>query len=375
MEIAGICDEKFSKVRNILASSIESGDDVGVSFAVTIGGEMVVDLWGGHIDESASAPWQQDTLVNVYSTTKTMSFLCALVLADRGQLDFDRNVADYWPEFAQNGKAEVKVWHLMNHAAGLSGMDEVMSATQMYDWDKMVSMLAAQAPWWEPGSASGYHAITQGYLIGEVVRRITGKSLGTFFRDEIAKPLDADFFIGVPTSEFHRISRLIPFGQGTAPDGGDADSIPARTFRSPFAGVQHSWTDAWRQAEIPAANGHGNARSVAKLQAPLACKGSAFGVDLMSAETAMAVMTPRISGTDLVLGVPLSFGLGFGLVSELVPLSPNKNACFWGGWGGSNILVDQDAEMSVAFVMNKMHDGVMGDPRSLNLLQAIYQAL
>ena len=375
MEIAGICDEKFSKVRNILASSIESGDDVGVSFAVTIGGEMVVDLWGGHIDESASAPWQKDTLVNVYSTTKTMSFLCALVLADRGQLDFDRNVADYWPEFAQNGKAEVKVWHLMNHAAGLSGMDEVMSATEMYDWDKMVSMLAAQAPWWEPGSASGYHAITQGYLIGEVVRRITGKSLGTFFRDEIAKPLDADFFIGVPTSEFHRISRLIPFGQGTAPDGGDADSIPARTFRSPFAGVQYSWTDAWRQAEIPAANGHGNARSVAKLQAPLACKGSAFGVDLMSAETAMAVMTPRISGTDLVLGVPLSFGLGFGLVSELVPLSPNKNACFWGGWGGSNILVDQDAEMSVAFVMNKMHDGVMGDPRSLNLLQAIYQAL
>ena len=143
---------------------------------------MVVDLWGGHIDESASAPWQQDTLVNVYSTTKTMSFLCALVLADRGQLDFDRNVADYWPEFVQNGKAEVKVWHLMNHAAGLSGMDEVMSATEMYDWDKMVSMLAAQAPWWAPGSASGYHAITQGYLIGEVVRRITGKSLGTFFR-------------------------------------------------------------------------------------------------------------------------------------------------------------------------------------------------
>jgi CubicO group peptidase (beta-lactamase class C family) len=173
----------------------------------------------------------------------------------------------------------------------------------------------------------------------------------------------------------HRISRLIPFGQGAAPDGGDPESIAARTFRSPFAGAEHSWTDGWRRAEIPAANGHGNARSVAKLQAPLACKGSAFGVDLMSAETATSVMTPRISGTDLVLGVPLSFGLGFGLVSELVPLSPNKNACFWGGWGGSNILVDQDAQMSVAFVMNKMHDGVMGDPRSLALLQAIYKAL
>ena len=342
---------------------------------MTVGGEMVVDLWGGHLDEAASAPWQEDTLVNVYSTTKTMSFLCALVLADRGQLDFDRNVADYWPEFAQNGKEQVKVWHLMNHAAGLSGINELMSAEDMYDWDKMVSLLAAQAPWWEPGSASGYHAITQGYLIGEVVRRITGKTLGTYFQEEIAGPLGADFYIGVPPSEFHRISRLIPFGHGAAPDGGDPKSIPARTFRSPFAGAEHSWTEGWRRAEIPAANGHGNARSVAKLQAPLACKGSAFGVDLMSTEMATSVMTPRISGTDLVLGVPLSFGLGFGLVSELVPLSPNKNACFWGGWGGSNILVDQDAQMSVAFVMNKMHDGVMGDPRSLALLQAVYKAL
>ena len=342
---------------------------------MTVGGEMVVDLWGGHLDEAASAPWQEDTLVNVYSTTKTMSFLCALVLADRGQLDFDRNVADYWPEFAQNGKEQVKVWHLMNHAAGLSGINELMSAEDMYDWDKMVSLLAAQAPWWEPGSASGYHAITQGYLIGEVVRRITGKTLGTYFQEEIAGPLGADFYIGVPPSEFHRISRLIPFGQGAAPDGGDPKSIPARTFRSPFASAEHSWTEGWRRAEIPAANGHGNARSVAKLQAPLACKGSAFGVNLISAEMATSVMTPRISGTDLVLGVPLSFGLGFGLVSELVPLSPNKNACFWGGWGGSNILVDQDAQMSVAFVMNKMHDGVMGDPRSLALLQAVYKAL
>ena len=374
-DIAGVCDPKFSEARDILAASIDSGNDVGASFAVTIGGEMVVDIWGGHLDETASTPWQEDTIVNVYSTTKTMSFLCALVLADRGQLDFDRNVADYWPEFAQNGKEQVKVWHLMNHAAGLSGMNDLMSAEDMYDWDKMVALLAAQAPWWEPGSASGYHAITQGYLIGEVVRRITGKTLGTYFQEEIAGPVGADFFIGVPPSEFHRISRLIPVGQGTAPDGGDPESIAARTFRSPFAGAEHSWTDGWRRAEIPAINGHGNARSVAKLQAPLACKGSAFGVDLMSAETATSVMTPRISGTDLVLGVPLSFGLGFGLVSELMPLSSNKNACFWGGWGGSSILVDQDARMSVAFVMNKMHDGVMGDLRSLALLQAVYKAL
>ena len=374
-EIVGICDPKFSEVRDILAASIESGADTGVSFALTIGGEMVVDLWGGHLDSTASAPWQEDTLVNVYSTTKTMSFLCALVLADRGLLDFDRNVADYWPEFAQNGKAQVKVWHLMNHAAGLSGMDQMISPEEMYDWDMIVTLLAAQAPWWEPGSASGYHAITQGYLIGEVVRRITGKTLGTFFHEDIARPLGADFFIGVPPSEFHRIGRLIPVGEGDAPQTDDAESIAARTFRSPFSSAQHSWSEGWRRAELPAVNGHGNARSVAKLQAPLARKGSAFGVDLLSVETATSVMTPRISGTDLVLGVPLSFGLGFALVSELAPLSPNKNACFWGGWGGSNILIDQDAQLSAAFVMNKMYDGLMGDLRSFKLLQAVYRAL
>ena len=181
-EIYGVCDEKFAGVRDLLSASIDRGDDVGASFAVTVEGEMVIDLWGGHLDEARTQPWQQDTIVNVYSSTKTMSFLCALLLADRGQLDFDANVADYWPEFAQNGKHSVKVWHFMNHASGLSGMDQHMTPDDMYDWDKMVTTLAAQAPWWEPGSASGYHALTQGYLIGELVRRITGKSLVTFFQ-------------------------------------------------------------------------------------------------------------------------------------------------------------------------------------------------
>ena len=192
---------------------------------------MVVDLWGGHLDEARTQSWQQDTIVNVYSSTKTMSFLCALLLADRGQLDFDRNVSDYWPEFAQNGKQSVKVWHFMNHAAGLSGMDDHMTPEDMYDWNKMVTLLAAQAPWWEPGSASGYHALTQGYLIGELVRRITGKSLGTYFQEEIATPLDADFYIGVPESEFSRIGLLIPAGDGSAPIA-ERDSIAAYLCQS-----------------------------------------------------------------------------------------------------------------------------------------------
>ena len=373
-EIYGVCDEKFAGVRDLLSASIDRGDDVGASFAVTVEGEMVIDLWGGHLDEARTQPWQQDTIVNVYSSTKTMSFLCALLLADRGQLDFDANVADYWPEFAQNGKHSVKAWHFMNHASGLSGMDQHMTPDDMYDWDKMVTTLAAQAPWWEPGSASGYHALTQGYLIGELVRRITGKSLGTFFQEEIAGPLNADFYIGVPDSEFPRVGSLIPTGDGSAPSA-DNDSIAARTFASPFAPATQSWTDGWRRAEIPAANGHSNARAIARLQAPLACKGSAFGVDLFSKETAESVMQTRIAGTDMVLGVPIAFGLGFGLNSEVMPLSPNQNTCFWGGWGGSSVVVDQDASLSASFVMNKMFPGLMGDNRSMSLLQAVYQSL
>ncbi|MFV2091184.1 MAG: serine hydrolase domain-containing protein, partial [Pseudomonadales bacterium] len=205
VEVQGRCDEKFTSVRELFASNIEADHDVGASFAVTIDGEMVIDIWGGHLDEQRTEPWQEDTIVNVYSTTKSMSFLCALLLADGGELDFDADVADYWPEFAAGGKEHVKVWHVMDHAAGLSGMDVPVEAEDLYDWDKIVGLLAEQTPWWEPGTATGYHALTQGYLIGEIVKRVSGVSIGTFFQNEIARPLKADFFIGVPESEFGRI--------------------------------------------------------------------------------------------------------------------------------------------------------------------------
>ena len=375
VDIKGYCDPRFERTREILAGSIESGEDLGASFAVTIDGELVVDIWGGHLDEARARPWQEDTIVNVYSTTKAMSFLCALVLADRGELDFDANVAAYWPEFAAAGKDRVKVWHIMDHAAGLSGMDVAVTADDVYDWEKITGLLAAQAPWWEPGTATGYHALTQGFLIGEVVRRISGKSIGTFFAEEIAGPLGADFYIGVPESEFGRIGDLIPPPSGSSPAAGESDSIAARTFRNPAVSALDSRTREWRMAEIPAANGHGNARSVAQLQAPLACGGEAGGVRLFSEAVAKSVMQERIGGNDLVLDVPVHFGLGFGLSAPDVPMSPNEHACFWGGWGGSVILIDQDARMSLCYVMNKMHDGLTGDMRSVNLLRATYDAL
>lgn len=375
VDIHGECDPRFEQTREVLASSIAEGADLGASFAVTIEGEPVVDIWGGHLDETRTTPWRKDTIVNVYSTTKTMSFLCALVLADRGELDFDADVARYWPEFGVAGKAQVKVWHVMDHAAGLSGMDVPVAGEDLYDWDKMTALLAAQAPWWEPGTATAYHALTQGYLIGEIVRRVSGKSIGRFFQDEIAGPMGADFFIGVPDTEFARIGDLVPPSDPRPSAPGDPDSIAARTFRNPGVSALASRTPAWRQAEIPAANGHGNARSVAMIQAALACGGAANGVRLFSEATAKSVMVERIGGEDMALGTPVHFGLGFGLNAADVPLSPNEHVCYWGGWGGSVILIDQDARMTISYVMNKMHDGLTGDMRSVNLVAAVYGAL
>jgi CubicO group peptidase (beta-lactamase class C family) len=376
IEINGFCDERFAALKDVMRSNLESGADVGSSFAATIDGEMVVDLWGGHLDEAKTQAWQEDTIVNVYSTTKTMSFLCALLLADRGELDFDAPVAKYWPEFAQNGKENVLVWHLMNHAAGLSGLDVPLAPGELYDWDKMTSLLAQQAPWWEPGSATGYHALTQGHLIGEVVRRISGQSIGQFFHREVAEPLNADFFIGVPDTDLSRIGDLLAVEEaGLVGDHVKAGSIEERTFANPAASAKESLTREWRQAEIPAANGHGNARSIAKIHSILACGGSAAGVDLLSEKTAKSIMNPRISGTDMVLNMPVTFGLGFGLNSETLPLSPNPNTCFWAGWGGSIAVIDQDARLSMSFAMNKMYPSLIGDPRAFGFMAAMYGAL
>src|SRR4051812_18895122 len=197
VEVQGTFDPAFEGVRDALAANLDSGADVGASVAVIVDGDTVVDIWGGHIDEAKTQPWQQDTIINVWSTTKTMTALCALLLADRGELDLDAPVARYWPEFKAAGKEGVEVRHLLSHNAGLSGWQEPMAPEDLYDWEKSTSLLAAQEPWWEPGTASGYHAITQGYLVGEVVRRITDQSVGAFFKREFAEPLGADFHIGL----------------------------------------------------------------------------------------------------------------------------------------------------------------------------------
>ncbi|HEU4840080.1 MAG TPA: serine hydrolase domain-containing protein [Ilumatobacteraceae bacterium] len=381
MGISGSCRDEFGAVRQAFEANFTPRDDSifdeGASVAVTIDGELVVDLWGGTADRDAgtSLPWESDTIINVWSTTKTVAALAMLVLADRGELDLYAPVARYWPEFAAAGKEDVAVRHVMSHTAGLSGFEQPIAPTDLYDRRHVAALLAAQAPWWEPGTASGYHAITQGYLEGEIVQRITGQSLGDLMRAEITGPLDADFHIGTPAEHDHRVAHVVPPAPLAVPEGTPPDSVLAKTFGNLQLDAAQSWEIDWRRAEIPAAGGHGNARSVAQVHAPMACGGEANGVRLLGKETIDAVFDEQCNGTDLVLGVPLRHGIGFGLPSPDMPISPNERTCFWGGWGGSLAIVDLENRMTFSYVMNKMGEGTVGDMRGAGLLMATYMAL
>jgi CubicO group peptidase (beta-lactamase class C family) len=353
--LGGTCSGRFEPLRDLFASKLESGEDLGASLALNIDGEMVVDLWGGWADLARTIPWTENTITNVFSTTKCMTSLAALVLVDRGELDLDATVAKYWPEFAANGKAGVKVRHLLSHMSGVSGWEQPIRLEDMYDWDKSTALLAAQAPWWEPGTASGYHMLNYGHLIGEVIRRITGQRLGEFFAAHIAGPLGADFHIGLPPSEFHRVANVVPL-PAAAPAAPadlmqpDPNSVAFKTMTNPTMSVETTWTEGWRRADIGAGNGHGNARSLARLQSAVACGGEVDGVRLLSPQTIDRIFEVQSNGIDLVIGIPSKWGVGYGLF-------PEGRGCAFGGYGGSLVVIDADRRMTFAYVMNKMAPG------------------
>jgi CubicO group peptidase (beta-lactamase class C family) len=381
MEIQGNCDERFSGVRDAFAANFDEGSDpidVGASVAITVDGEFVVDLWGGSVDTDTASgvPWDRDTIVNVWSSTKTLSALCCLILADQGELDLYAPVAKVWPEFAANGKQDIAMRHVMSHTAGLSGWQEPITVEDLYDWEKVTSLLAAQEPWWEPGTASGYHAVTQGFLEGEVVRRITGQTIGEFAAKEVTGPLDADFYIGTGPEHDSRVAHVIPPKMDLSAEQQAAMSeMAVRTLGSPALDAAVSATIPWRRAEIPAAGGHANARGVATVHTPMACGGEANGVRLLSAKGIEPVFDEQTYGQDLVLPIVVRHGIGFGLPSPEVPITPSERACFWGGWGGSVVLIDLDQRMSFAYMMTKMGEGTVGDLRAAGLLVAAYTAL
>ena len=322
-------------------------------------------------------PWSEHTITNVWSSTKTVTSLAALMLADRGELDVDAPVAAYWPEFAANGKQGVLVRHLMSHSSGVSGLDQPAVVEDLYDWQKATSRMAAQAPWWEPGTASGYHALNYGHLAGELVRRISGKPLKQFVAEEIAGPLGADFQIGAAEGDWARIAGVVP--PPPLPFDLEAlgpDSPAAKTLTGPAIEAGVANTPGWRLADIGAANGHGNARSVARIMSVVSRGGQAGGVRLLGPETIGLIFREQLNGTDLVLGVPLRLGIGYGLPRpDLLPWLPDEKICFWGGWGGSMIIMDTGRRMTISYMMNKMAPGIIGSDRSATYGQAIYDAV
>lgn len=370
--VSGTCSTLFDSLHDLFAANLSSGKDLGASLCVIVDGEPVVDLWGGWADEARTIPWSENTIANVFSTTKTMTTLAGLVLVDRGELDLDANVAKYWPEFAAQGKANVKVRHLFAHTSGVSGWEQPMTIEDVYDWDRSTAMLAAQAPFWAPGTASGYHGLTYGHLIGEVIRRITGQKLGEFLAAQIAQPLGADFHVGLAPSEFDRVANVIALPRDDLSQL-DPNGIMFKSVANPALQAEWSWTEPWRRADIGAANGHGNARSIARLQSAVACGGEVNGVRLLSPKTIDRIFDVQSNSVDLVMGIQLRMGVGYGLLPmpAVLPWLPEGRICSWGGWGGSLAIADADRRMTFAYAMNKMAPGVVG-PIAAKLVERLY---
>ena len=376
-DIHGTCADRFEPVRAALAGNVDAREEIGASIVVDLDGEIAVDIWGGYRDEARTQPWERDIITNVWSTTKTVTSLAALMLVDRGELDVDAPVARYWPEFAANGKQDVLVRQLLGHTSGVSGMEQPAVTEDLYDWEKSTARYAAQAPWWPPGTASGYHALNFGHLVGEVLRRITGVSLKEFVATEIAGPLGADFQIGAAEADWGRIANVTPpppLEFDLAAVGMDSPAV--KTLTGPLVSAEEANTPGWRQADIGAANGHGNARSVARILSVVARGGEVDGVRLVRPETLDVIFREQANGVDLVLGVPLRYGIGYGLPQlDTIPYIPAGKICFWGGWGGSVIIMDLDRRTTISYMMNKMQPGLVGSDVSARYVGAIYKLL
>lgn len=362
--VQGHCDTRFERLFDAFGEAIANGDEVGAAITIDIDGETVVDIWGGYADAGKTMPWTKDTIVNVWSSTKTVTALAGLMLIDRGLIEAGTLVANVWPEFGANGKGDIAFRHLLSHSSGVSGWDQPVVVEDVYDWEKSTAALAAQAPWWKPGSASGYHALTHGHLIGEVLRRVTGRTLKQFVAEEIAGPLGADFQIGATAADAPRIAEIIP---ATNP----MDGIPPmdqwteqmlKTFTGPAPDPTVANTDAWRAADIGAANGHTNARALTRILSAISLGGNVGDVQLLQPKTIEKIFDVQCEGPDLVLALhPIRWGLGFGLPQlETIPYIPDEKICFWGGWGGSWETMNPDRRMTTAYVMNKMGPGVEG---------------
>jgi CubicO group peptidase (beta-lactamase class C family) len=384
LTVHGECDPRFSRVRDTFVQNFDERGELGAATSVVVDGKCVVDLWAGYADQAKSRPWNRDTIVNVWSTTKGLCAMSAHRLADQGKLDLDAPVAKYWPEFAAAGKGSIPVTALLNHRAGLAAIRTPLKHDELFSWEKVTSELARQEPWWQPGTRHGYHAITFGWLVGEVVRRVSGKSLGTYFRDEIAKPLGADAHIGIGPEFDARVAEIV---YAPAPKPGernifadmmkDPTSVSAMAIFNPPTMFAQETTNsrAWRGAEIPGANGHANARALARIYGALARGGEVDGVKLFGPREIERCYTEQSKGQDAVLPLTTRFGLGFMLSQPGAQLGPNPHAFGHPGAGGSLGFADPDAKVGFGYVMNQMGNEPLLDVRPAALIDAIYKSL
>ncbi|OAP53738.1 hypothetical protein AYL99_12076 [Fonsecaea erecta] len=376
--VHGHCQERFEVVRRLLQNYLESGEELGASIVVNIDGDDVLDLWGGFTTLDHSKPWERDTIVNVFSATKTILSFALLLLADRKQLKLTDKVAKYWPEFAANGKQNIEIRHIMSHTSGLSGWDQPLVIEDLVNVPKLTALLARQKPWWEPGTASGYQSLTSGYLNGEVVRRVSGKSLKRFIAEDISAPLGADFQLGCQERDEPRRSDIFPPPMHFPPM--EPGSIMAKTLSNPAMEMDFANSLEFRKAEIGSGNGHTNARGINRILSVISRHGRApDGQEFLSEATINQIFQVQADGTDQVLnfGAPIRWGTGFALPSAgtWIDWIPSGRICTWGGFGGSIVIMDLERKITISYVMNKLEMTFLGSARTKAYVTAIYDAL
>lgn len=376
--LGGDCDERFARVREEFLRNFTDRAERGGAVAIWHDGRVVVDLWGGWSDVARSVPWTRDTIVNFFSVSKALCAIACMRLAEQGRLDLDAPVARYWPQFAQGGKEAITVRQLLSHQAGLPAIRKPLPDGAALDWNVMTQALAEQAPWWTPGSAHGYHVNSFGFLAGELVRRVDGRSIGTLLREDVAQPLGADIHIGLPPSEHHRVSEFQWPGNPNPPPDLTDDIVLMHwnTYWNPpgFSGAHWVNRREWREAEVPSTNGHGNARGIARVYAALANGGAIYGVHILGRDAIAAATTEQVNGHDLINNRPSRFGIGFQLTQPERPLGPNRGGFGHFGAGGSLGFCDPAARIAFGYVTNDMGPRWQ-NPRNRALLDAVYAAL
>jgi CubicO group peptidase (beta-lactamase class C family) len=379
--LAGYCDPRFEAVRDAFTENFTERDEFGAAVCITVSGRTVVDLWGGHADADRTVDWQPDTLVNAFSVGKSLVALLALDLIGRGRLELDEPVARWWPAFRHHGKGEVTLRHLLSHQAGLPALRRRMPPGAMFDWERMSSSLATEQPWWQPGTAHGYHTNTYGFLVGEILRRVTDRTVGELLAERVAGPLDADVHLGLPPRQDTRVAEFLwslqppPECEPEGLTGDDLMRYNAYFNPSGLSGAGVVNTRAWRAAEIPSTNPHASARGIARVYTTLAAGGQPGRVPIVDGAVLREAISEQVHGLDRILQRTTRFGLGFQLTHPERSLGPNPNTFGHFGAGGTLALADPDADLALGYVTNRMGAPLLQSPRNRALIDAAYAAL